>query len=371
MKEEYMRRAIELAWRGEGRVSPNPMVGCVVVKDDRIIAEGWHDRFGDYHAERNALLKLTEEEASGAELYVTLEPCCHQGKTPPCTEIIIEKHIKKVYVGSDDPNPLVAGGGIRALEAAGIEVETHVLKEECDELNEVFFYHISTKLPFIVMKYAMTLDGKINTGKPAAITGPEALSHVHKLRKRYAAIMAGVGTVVADDPMLNYRGASEDDFDYNPMRIIVDTHLRTPVDSRIVRSADEIPTVIAYTEGEQAAEKALSAAGVRLLRVSSDENGHVLLSALFKELGDEGIDSILVEGGSAVHGSLMDARLVNRVYAYISPKLFGGETALSPIGGAGISRAEDALRLKNTELLRLGEDICLTGLVNTCGRSDK
>lgn len=417
MNPEYMRRAIELAKRGEGRVSPNPLVGCVAVKDEKVIAQGWHDHYGGFHAERNALTGVPRDVTEGADLYVTLEPCCHHGKTPPCTDIIIEKGIKRVFVGSDDPNPLVAGGGFAALRAAGIEVQTHVLKDECDSINEVFFHYISTKTPFVVMKYAMTLDGKINLGdrftsdvsdgsplwtvgedtegkKTAGsggvrITGDEAQAHVHLLRKRYSSIMVGVGTVLADDPMLNYRqevltgfGAgvsdrveSEADFDYNPTRIIVDSHLRTPVGSRIVQTAKDIPTIIAYVDTEMRGQASsgvgnvsasdrmseLAEAGVRLMPVESDGHGHVSLSDLLKKLGADGIDSILVEGGSSLHGSFMDNRLINRVYAYISPRLFGGQMSLSPVGGIGVADADEAMRLADVEMLHLGDDICITG----------
>ena len=417
MNPEYMRRAIELAKRGEGRVSPNPLVGCVAVKDEKVIAQGWHDHYGGFHAERNALTGVPRDVTEGADLYVTLEPCCHHGKTPPCTDIIIEKGIKRVFVGSDDPNPLVAGGGFAALRAAGIEVQTHVLKDECDSINEVFFHYISTKTPFVVMKYAMTLDGKINLGdrftsdvsdgsplwtvgedtegkKTAGsggvrITGDEAQAHVHLLRKRYSSIMVGVGTVLADDPMLNYRqevltgfGAgvsdrveSEADFDYNPTRIIVDSHLRTPVGSRIVQTAKDIPTIIAYVDTEMRGQassgvgnvsasdrmSALAEAGVRLMPVESDGRGHVSLSDLLKKMGADGIDSILVEGGSSLHGSFMDSRLINRVYAYISPRLFGGQMSLSPVGGIGVADADEAMRLADVEMLHLGDDICITG----------
>ncbi len=433
--ENYMRRAIELAVLGEGLVNPNPMVGCVVVKDGRIIAEGWHERCGGFHAERNALLSCTED-VRGAELYVTLEPCCHTGKTPPCTDIIIERGISKVYIGSDDPNPLVAGHGIELLKNAGIEVETHVLKDECDVLNEVFFHYITTKRPYVAMKYAMTLDGKIAMGRQVLdgadrqITGAKAREHVHSLRKRYKAILVGVGTVLADDPMLNYRGekASETQTDIrtkseqsfgtsvrdtiveprlDPIRIILDSHLRIPLTTKIVQTAREIPTIIATLEtgiedGQNTDQKAdssvdqtqtessknqndtnvestnehnekhevehkaeqLEAAGVILWQLPPDASGHVDIEALIKKMGEEGIDSVLVEGGSKVHGSLLaHPELIDRVYAYISPKLIGGEKGLSPVGGEGVAHMSDAIRLEKREIIPLGEDILITGRV--------
>lgn len=247
--QEYMRRAIELAKRGEGWTSPNPLVGAVIVKNDRIIGEGYHARYGEYHAERNAL-RACLEPAEGADLYVTLEPCCHYGKQPPCVEAIVQAGIKRVFVGSDDPNPLVAGKGIQYLRERGIAVETHVLKEECDQLNPVFFHFIRRKAPYVVMKYAMTLDGKIAayTGASKWVTGEEARAYVQQERHRYRGIMVGVGTVLADDPMLNCRMPGG----RNPVRIICDTHLRTPLTSRIVRTAKEISTILAVCETDRA-----------------------------------------------------------------------------------------------------------------------
>ena len=239
VKERYMRRALELARMGEGRTNPNPMVGCVIVKDGRIIGEGYHEKYGEYHAERNALLRCGEDPA-GADLYVTLEPCCHYGKTPPCTEIIIEKKIGRVFIGNVDPNPKVAGGGVKILQEQGIEVETGILEEECRKLNEVFFHYISTGRPFIAAKYAMSADGKIAcaSGDSKWITCETARKQVHMLRKRYSGILVGIGTVLADDPMLNCR----EEAGVDPVRIICDFSLRIPMDSRIVRSADTIQT---------------------------------------------------------------------------------------------------------------------------------
>ena len=241
-----MRRAISLAQKGVGWTNPNPMVGAVIVKDGRIIGEGYHRRCGELHAERNAIASLTEP-AGGATIYVTLEPCCHYGKTPPCTEAILENGIKRVVIGSRDPNPLVSGKGANYLRAHGIEVEEDFLREECDRLNPVFFHYITTGKPYTVMKYAMTLDGKIatRTGASKWITGEEARRHVHALRGHYAAIMAGIGTVLADDPMLNCRLDREEGEAHQPLRVIVDSRLRIPEGSQICRSAREYPTVVA------------------------------------------------------------------------------------------------------------------------------
>ena len=242
MQETYMRRAIELAKKGIGAVNPNPLVGAVIVKDGRIIGEGYHRRYGELHAERDAFAHLTED-AAGAEMYVTLEPCCHYGKQPPCVNAIIEHKISRVYVGSDDPNALVSGKGYQILRDAGIEVITHVLKEECDSLNPVFFHYIVNKTPYVVMKYAMTMDGKIATysGKSKWITGEEARAHVMEQRNALTGIMVGSETVIKDDPSLTCRIEGG----RNPVRIICDSRLRISMDSQIVRTASEVPTILA------------------------------------------------------------------------------------------------------------------------------
>ncbi|MCM1244644.1 MAG: bifunctional diaminohydroxyphosphoribosylaminopyrimidine deaminase/5-amino-6-(5-phosphoribosylamino)uracil reductase RibD [Roseburia sp.] len=361
--EMYMKHALALAESAMGHTSPNPMVGCVVVKDGKIVAEGCHERYGEFHAERNALTRCTED-VSGAAMYVTLEPCCHTGKTPPCTDIIIERKIGKVYVGAMDPNPKVAGNGVRILKEHGIEVETGILEEDCLRLNEIFFYYICTGIPFVAMKYAMTLDGKIAcfTGDSKWVTGEKAREHVHVLRKKYSAIMAGVDTVIADDPMLNCR--IEEGVD--PVRVICDSHLRLPPESRLVKSADRIRTIVAYAEGaDEDAKKRLETTGVELLKIENEEQ--VSLPRLFEELGKRKIDSVLVEGGGTLHGSLLASGCVNRVYAYIAPKLVGGCEAKSPVGGRGIERMADAKGLSDIEILSLGEDICMTGRMEAQG----
>ena len=355
--QDYMKRALELAKKAMGYTSPNPMVGCVVVKDGRIVTEGYHERCGEYHAERNALTKCSED-LTGATMYVTLEPCCHQGKTPPCTDIILERGIGKVYVGSMDPNPKVAGKGVQILRDHGVEVQTGLLEEECLSLNEIFFHYITTKMPYVAMKYAMTLDGKIASfsGDSKWVTGEKAREHTHFLRKKYSAILAGIDTVLADDPLLNCR--TEEGVD--PIRVICDSHLRLPMDSQIVKTAGKIRTIAAYTNAEEETKKKLESTGVELLRIS-EKNGHVDLEKLIRTLGEKKIDSILVEGGGNIHGSLLQTGLVNRVYAYIAPKLIGGKNALSPVGGEGIEKMKDAVVLQNQEILHLGADYCIRG----------
>lgn len=372
--EYYMRKALELAKQGEGKVSPNPMVGCVVVKDGRVIATGYHKEYGGFHAERNALLNCTEE-ADGAELYVNLEPCCHYGKTPPCTEIIIEKKIKKVYVGCLDSNPKVAGQGIQILREHGILVETGILEHECRALNEVFFHYMEHKLPFLAMKYAMTLDGKIacETGDSKWITGEEARAYVQRLRNRYQGIMAGIGTVLADNPMLNCRMEGG----RNPVRIICDSRLRIPIDSQIVKTASQIETIVAFhpkeaeqyrtkpgAESLEETKQKLERQGMILLEIPAKGPQAIDLSQLLQKLAERGIDSILLEGGGTLNASALQEGLIQRVYAFIAPKLVAGANAKSPVEGSGISFMRDAVRLEDTQVIRFGEDLCMTGRVN-------
>ena len=359
--EAYMRRALELARKGEGHTSPNPMVGCVVVKDGRIISEGYHERYGEYHAERNALMRCMED-TEGADLYVTLEPCCHYGKTPPCTEIIIEKKIARVFVGGMDPNPLVAGKGVQILREHGIQVETGILEEECKKLNEVFYYYIQNNLPFVVMKYAMTLDGKIAcvTGDSKWVTGEAARRSVQEMRRRYKGIMVGIGTVVADDPMLNCRIETGVD----PVRIICDSNLCIPMDCQIVKTAADIPTIVACVqstlESEEKQEKIrkLREAGVQMIGTSGSR---VNLKELMPILAEQKIDSILLEGGGTLNAAALKAGIVNKVYAHIAGKLIGGSGARTPVEGEGAQRMAEAVRLEHIEIENMDEDICILG----------
>ena len=358
---DYMRLALDLARRGCGWTSPNPMVGAVIVKDGRVIGRGWHTRCGALHAEREALKNCTESPR-GAAMYVTLEPCCHHGRQPPCTDAILEAGIARVIVGSGDPNPLVAGKGLDILRRNGVEVETGVLREECDAVNRVFFHFIQTKRPYVVMKYAMTMDGKIatRTGASQWITGEAARQRVHQDRHRYTAIMAGVGTVLADDPLLTCRMEGGK----NPVRVICDTHLRTPPDSRIVRTAREVPTILAACRPEPEKAAALTEAGCRVWDLP-ERDGHVDLPALMERLGSENIDSVLLEGGSTLNWAALESGVVRRVQAYIAPKLFGGAAARSPVGGLGVEAPAGAIRLKNSTVTRNGDDFLIESEVDT------
>ena len=332
--------------------------GCVVVKDGRIVTEGYHERCGEYHAERNALTKCSED-LTGATMYVTLEPCCHQGKTPPCTDIILERGIGKVYVGSMDPNPKVAGKGVQILRDHGVEVETGLLEEECLSLNEIFFHYITTKMPYVAMKYAMTLDGKIASfsGDSKWVTGEKAREHTHFLRKKYRGILVGIGTVLADDPMLNCRIENGVD----PVRIVCDSHLQIPLECQLVKTAKDIDTIVCYAEENEEKKKALMEAGVQLIKAEKD--GQVDLEKLMMELGSMEIDSVLVEGGGAIHGSFLTSGLVQKVYCYIAPKMIGGKDALSPVLGKGIEKMSDAVEITDVTVQNFGSDICVSGHV--------
>jgi len=354
-KEDYMKIAIELAKKARGNTNPNPMVGAVIVKNGKMIGQGYHEYCGGLHAERNALAACQEDPAN-SDLYVTLEPCCHYGRTPPCTEAILEAKIARVFIGSRDPNPLVAGKGITTLKKGGVQVEADILKEECDGLNEIYFHYISHKMPYVIMKYAMTADGKIatQTGDSKWITGESARRQVHEIRNGLMGIMVGIGTVFTDDPMLNCRIEGGK----NPIRIICDSSLRIPTTSNVVKTAKEIHTIVAAVQRNKTKEQELAAAGVELIFTPSAD-GKVDLTFLMKELGKRNIDSILLEGGGALNYSALQAGLVTRIQAYVAPKIFGGEKAKSPVRGEGVMLAADAFGLKLRHISQIGEDILL------------
>ena len=353
---EYMRRAIELAEQGAGFVNPNPMVGAVIVKGGRVIGEGWHERYGEWHAERNALKNCTED-ARGATMYVTLEPCCHYGKTPPCTEAIIEHGIERVFVGMPDPNPLVAGKGLSLLREAGIEVVCGVEEEAIREQNKIFLKYIATRRPWVILKTAMTLDGKIATwsGDSRWITGTEARAYVHELRHRLMAVMIGIGTAVADDPLLNCR--IEGRGVRQPIRVIVDSNARLGLDSQIVKTAGKYHTIVAHTRfaAEECLE-ALKQAGVETL-LCEEKEGLVDVDNLLFLLGQMGVDSILLEGGGGLNYSLLAGGFIDEVCSFIAPKIVGGEKAKTPVEGVGIEKMADAVTLERTDVLCLGQDI--------------
>ena len=353
--EDYMRLALRLAERGWGCVSPNPMVGSVIVKDGVVIGRGWHRRYGMLHAEREALADCVADPV-GATMYVTLEPCCHYGRQPPCVDAILGSGISRVVVGSADPNPLVAGRGISMLRGHGVDVVENMLRDECDHLNNVFLRFITTGRPFVTMKYAMTMDGRIatRTGSSRWITGEEARRHVQRFRDRYGAIMVGVGTVLTDDPSLTCHLEGGHD----PIRIICDTHLRTPLGSTVVTTARRTPTVLATCCRDAGRQEPYHMSGCRIL-VLPERDGHVDLVELMERLGAERVDSVLLEGGGTLNWSALRNGIVQQVQTYVAPKLFGGSGAKSPIEGLGVSSPESAFFLKNSRLLRLGEDLLM------------
>lgn len=351
----YMERALELARKGAGFVSPNPMVGAVIVKNGQIIGEGYHERYGELHAERNAL-KNCKESPKGATMYVTLEPCCHYGKTPPCTEAIIESGIERVVIGNLDVNPVVAGKGARILAETGIRVEVGVLETECKKLNKVFNKYMTSKLPYVVMKYAMTADGKIATasGQSKWITGDVARENVHRLRKNLSGIMVGVSTVIADDPGLDCR---LDEPSQNPVRIICDSNLRTPLDSKVVTTARETQTIIATACEDSMQQKKYEEQGCRILLVPRGSRG-IDLNYLMRKLGEMGIDSILLEGGGTINYSALESKIVDEIHIHMAPKIFGG-SGKSPVAGLGISDIGSAIHLKPIETSWCGDDLII------------
>lgn len=351
-----MERAIELAIKAEGWTNPNPLVGAVIVKDGEVIAEGYHKKYGELHAERDALASLENPAAAeGATMYVTLEPCCHYGLQPPCTDAIIESKLARVVVGSRDPNPKVAGKGVQILRDAGIEVVEDYMRDECDAINDVFMHYMNTGKPYVVMKYAMTADGKIatKTSESQWVTGPESREQVHRQRHKYMAIMVGIGTVLADDPMLNTRI----DGLKSPIRIICDSKLRISLESRIVKTAGEYQTIVAcVNHADEEKKLELESLGIQVIECAS-EDGRIDLDLLMTKLGKLKIDSILLEGGGTLNHSALEAWIVNEVELYIGPRIWGGQNAKTPVEGLGVARTSDGAELELVELECIESDI--------------
>lgn len=355
--EIFMREALRIAKNAEGRTSPNPLVGAVIVKDGKIVAEGWHRKSGTPHAEVHAL-NMAGELAKNSTMYVTLEPCSHFGRTPPCANKIVESGVKKVFVAMKDPNPKVAGRGIEILKSAGIEVEVGILEDEARKLNEVFLKYITKKIPFVTAKFACSLDGKISTvgGESQWISCEESRKFSHHLRDINDAIMVGVGTVLADNPSLTTRL----DGGKNPVRIVVDSLARTPIDSKIVRDG-QAKTVLAVTKNaprEKISE--LKNFGVEIIETDGER---VDLNFLMSELAEREITSVLVEGGGTLHFSMLKENLVDKIFAFIAPKILGGKDALTAVEGAGFEKLSDAVKLKNFSAEKIGEDFLICGYV--------
>lgn len=357
---DYMKRAIELAIYGTGQTAPNPLVGAVIVKNNQIIGEGWHEKFGGPHAEINAFRSL-KESAEGATLYVTLEPCSHYGKTPPCVEAIIEHKIGKVVIAMIDPNPLVAGNGVEILRKNGIEVSTGLLKEEAEKINEPFIKFITTKRPLMILKTAMTLDGKIATslGDSRWISSETSRAYTHSLRNKYSGIMVGIGTVLTDNPTLTARPGVD------PHRIIVDSSARIPLNSNVLNLPEsEGQTIIATTERASKDKiKALEEKGAKVL-ILPEKDAHVDLEALIVELGRLSIDSVLVEGGAELNFSLLQMGLIDKVISFIAPKIVGGRNAKTPVGGEGIPVMNRAIHLKNPTVMTMECDVVIEGAID-------
>ena len=359
--EKYMRLAMQLAGNAIGRTSPNPLVGAVIVKDNRVVGCGWHRKAGTPHAEVHAL-NQAGELAQGADVYVTLEPCAHYGKTPPCAKALVEAKVKNVYGGLLDVNPKVAGKGFKILEDAGIHVEYGFLQDELRKQNEVFFKWIEHKKPFIVLKAAMTLDGKIATatGQSKWITNETSRAYGYKLRDIYDGIMVGINTVIEDNPMLTARV----DGGKNPIRIVVDSSLRIDINANVVQDKSA-KTIIATTDkADKDKILKLQAQDVDVIVVDKDENDKVDIEKLLDILGQQNICSILVEGGATLSGSFVAKKLVDKVYFFIAPKIVGGKEAKTPVAGTGILNLQEALTLKDIQIEKLEEDILIIGRVD-------
>mgnify|MGYP001146498267 FL=1 len=359
--EKYMRLAMQLAGNAIGRTSPNPLVGAVIVKDNQVVGCGWHRKAGTPHAEVHAL-NQAGELAQGADVYVTLEPCAHYGKTPPCSKALVEAKVKNVYGGLLDVNPKVAGKGFKILEDAGIHVEYGFLQDELRKQNEVFFKWIEHKKPFIVLKAAMTLDGKIATatGQSKWITNETSRAYGYKLRDIYDGIMVGINTVIEDNPMLTARV----DGGKNPIRIVVDSSLKIDINANVVQDKSAKTIVATTDKADKDKILKLQAQDVDVIVVDKDENDKVDIEKLLDILGQQNICSILVEGGATLSGSFVAKKLVDKVYFFIAPKIVGGKEAKTPVAGTGILNLQEALALKDIQIEKLEEDILIIGRVD-------
>ncbi len=363
INRKFMMHAISLAEKGGGHTHPNPLVGAVIVRGGVIIAEGYHHNYGNLHAERDAIKNALDGkvDVAGSEMYVTLEPCCHQGKQPPCTDAIIGAGIKKVYVGSSDPNPLVAGGGIMALRNAGIEVVENVCREECDRINRIFFHYIKTGMPYVILKYAMTADGKssLSTGESKWISNEKSRKYVHHLRGTTSCVLAGISTVLKDDPLLNCR--IEDSMYRQPARVIVDARLQIPFESKLLKTAKEIPLVVFTSSSDSEKIRKIEALGARVEKCRLLENNHVDMKHVLERLGSLSYDSVLVESGGKLNASLIFENLFDRLLVFVAPKIFGGQGGIvhSPVQGREADFIRNAVFLSKPSVTFFDDDIML------------
>ncbi|HHV39398.1 MAG TPA: bifunctional diaminohydroxyphosphoribosylaminopyrimidine deaminase/5-amino-6-(5-phosphoribosylamino)uracil reductase RibD [Tepidimicrobium sp.] len=363
MNDQYfMRIALELAKRGAGFVNPNPMVGAIIVRDERIIGEGYHESYGADHAEINALNNAIED-VEGATMYVTLEPCSHHGKTPPCALKIANSGISRVVIAMEDPNKLVSGSGIKILKDKGLQVEVGILRKEAEKLNEIFLKYITKRIPFTIMKAGMSLDGKIatHTGDSKWITGIEARRYAHVLRQGVSGILVGVNTIIMDDPMLNTR--LKDQKTKDPIRIILDSHGRTPLESRVLNKNPANTIIVVTNSAPRENIEAFYKKGAEVMMVPS-KDGKVDLQSLMVNLGKNGIDSVLIEGGGEVNFSFLDENLVDKVVFFIAPKIIGGRKAKTPVEGKGMPLIGDVVKLQRVKFMNIGEDIMIEGYIN-------
>lgn len=357
--ERYMKRALQLARRGEKWVSPNPMVGAVIVKHNRIIGEGWHRRFGGDHAEIDAL-RSASESVTDSTIYITLEPCCHYGKTPPCIESVIAGNPARVVIGMPDPNPLVCGASIERLVAAGISTTVGILERECRRLNERFVKFMQTRIPFVTLKFAQTLDSRIATtdGHSRWVSSPASLKFAHALRAAHDGILVGSGTVFKDDPELTVRLVKGK----QPVRIIVDSRLRLPLDARVLQNQDKAGTIVATTEAASRKKRtALDKLGIETILVDADIHQRVDLDKLMVELGKRDISSVLVEGGAALITSVLRQRLADRLVVVVAPKIVG--KGIEAVGDLGIRTMDDAMKISVRQVTRKGGDLVLDGQI--------
>ena len=359
--EEVMAHAVVLAARGEGHVEPNPAVGAVVIDSGlRVLGEGWHGVFGGPHAEVEALA-AAGPRARGATLVVTLEPCCHHGQTPPCTDAVLASGVARVVVGIEDPSSHADGSGLTMLREAGLEVEVGVAADSVRRLNAPFLHLVSTSRPWVHAKWAMTLDGRIATsgGESQWISGEESRGLVHQLRGRVDAVVVGIGTALADDPLLTARPPGP----RIATRVVLDSHARLPLDSQLVRTAGEVPVMVCCAEAADSQRvAALAAAGVDVFPAACDEAGRIDLHGLLGEFGIRRWSNVLVEGGSEVLGSLADGGLIDEAHVFLAPKLLGGRAALGAVGGQGLSQVPEAANLECLETRSVGQDVYWRGV---------
>lgn len=354
-----MRQALRLARRGEGRVSPNPMVGAVIVKGNKVIGKGYHQRCGGHHAETNAICSASGP-VNGATIYITLEPCSHHGKTPPCAEMLLTHKPARVVVGTLDPNPLVAGRGMALLEKKGIAVTVGVLEDDCRRLNEKYFKFIRTGVPFVTLKYAQTLDGRIATaaGHSRWISSPPSRQFAHKLRAAHDAILVGASTVMQDDPELTVRLVKGQ----NPLRIVCDSTLQVSAEAKIFTHQNAAKTIIATTARADAQKRALFRnRGIEVLQIAKDAQGRVDLQKLLRELGRRKIASLLVEGGSAIITAFLKQALTDRIIVVIAPKIIG--TGRDAIGDLCLNHMDEAIIIQHRQIFRKGDDVIIEGTI--------